>query len=109
MSGGEFDAQYAVLERAASQHAAVASRASGIRAQAQVATLAGGALGKLPQSQAIEHAFNQRHHAAVEALANLAEVYDNIADGLKLTVEQYRTADESVEDTFRRAGGGSVR
>jgi len=102
MTGDEFDVQYEVLERAIPPHAEASSTIRKIRSDAMSATLPSGAFGKLPQAADLERTFGERLAAAVEALDNLTEAYDNIFEGLTLTLEQYRAADEAVQDQLSR-------
>jgi hypothetical protein len=102
LSGNEFDVDYQVLDRAIPAHADASSKVRAIRSDVTSATLPSGAFGKLPQAAELERTFAERHSTAMEAFDNLIDAYNNITDGLKLTLEQYRAADEAVESNLRK-------
>lgn len=99
----EVDVSYTALAAAASGHDELSGRAARARSDAEAADLPSGSLGKLPQSDEILAAFQERRSLAMDALAALEESFTNTADNLRATLEQYRAVDDSTHQVF---GGG---
>ncbi|GAA3801664.1 type VII secretion target [Cellulomonas soli] len=84
------------LRRAASEHQAIADSYAAVESQRLAADLPRGSLGKLPQADEVQAAFDARYQGLGEALAALQEIYRNIGDGLVATADGYATGDDSV-------------
>ncbi|KGM12333.1 hypothetical protein [Cellulomonas bogoriensis] len=94
MTGFEVDLD--LVRRAARHHEDLAQAYADLDTRRAAAGLERGALGKLPESDAIHAAFEARYHGLGEALAALQEIYRNIGDGLVATADGYLTSDDAV-------------
>lgn len=84
------------LLTARSGHHALAREVARIESARQAADLPAGSLGSLGESDEIHAAFTARYDGLGTALAALAEIYENIGDGLQATADGYTTSDEQV-------------
>lgn len=82
-------------------------RASGMASEAGGILLPHGALGKLPESDAIRTVSEQRAAGAAEALDTVAESMEIIASALKDTVEDFSNVEALVTEAFDRMRGES--
>lgn len=82
------------LHDAAKAHLSIATLYSDLHGALGDLALPSGALGKLPESDTIQAAFDARFDGLGEALAALKEIYENIGDGLVVTADSYVRSDE---------------
>jgi uncharacterized protein YukE len=72
----------------------------------QGATLPHGSLGKLPESGAIQAAFDQQWNGVGQALQDLQQAFEGIADRLTQVRDHNRELDDVVGQGFDRLKGG---
>lgn len=96
----DIDVQYRALRRAADDHDELAGRVRAARRTMESATIPGGSLGKLPQSDEIQAAFDERRCQAIDLADVLVDSMQAVADNLRATVAQYRLTDEAAAESM---------
>ncbi|WP_182111859.1 MULTISPECIES: WXG100 family type VII secretion target [unclassified Actinotalea] len=105
---GEFSVEHDALSLAANRHHDLAGRYANLQGRRGELKLPSGSLGKLPSSDEIQAAFDQRYEGLGEALTALREIYDNVGDALSLSRDAYVGSDEAVATMFTKLmSGGS--
>lgn len=92
----DLEVDYDALMRAAGKLRAVADGVGRAEVHRAASPLARGAFGKLPQSEELYQAYADQDQTVADALSELENVYDLVADALKATVDLYVGADDAV-------------
>ena len=98
---------YEELQAGATAQKELGDEASGMSCEAGGIRLPDGALGKLPESDEIRATADQRADGAREALETIAEVMGMLADGLTMTAEDFKNADDFSVHTYDKMRSGS--
>lgn len=97
--------EYAALDTCADQHLEAAHDAQEIDQRRQQATLPPGSLGKLPQSNEIQAAFDQAYADAGESLGDIAKALRSTSERIKMTRSEVFELDSLVAELFTKMKG----
>ena len=97
--------EYAALDTCADQHLEAAQEAGEIDQERQQATLPPGSLGKLPQSDEIQAAFDQAYSDAGESLDDIAKALKSTSERIKMTRSEVFDLDSLVAELFAKMAG----
>ena len=102
----EIEISYESLSRAATDQLDAGDRTRAVNDLRVAATLPPGSLGKLPQSDDIQAAFDQQWNGAGTALDDLERAFAGIADRLTQIRDTHREHDDQVATAFDQMRGG---
>lgn len=94
--------EYAVLDACADQHLEAAQGAREIDQERQGARLPQGSLGKLPQSDEVQAAFDQAWSDAGESLRDMARALTSASERVAMTRSEVAELDSLVGELFAK-------
>lgn len=94
--------EYAALDACVDEHLGAAQVARDIDQERRGARLPQGSLGRLPQSDEVQAAFDQAHADAGESLRDIAEALRSASERVSMTRSEVSELDSLVGELFAR-------
>ncbi|MFJ1705036.1 hypothetical protein [Kitasatospora sp. NPDC088346] len=105
MSAPDIRVQPEVLQRYAAVIEQQRDQLARIQAALGAVQIPGGAFGHLPDSDELHEGYNDHAVSEQQNLSDLMDVLDHAAEGLEVTADNYRGADEDIR-TMMGTGDG---